>query len=229
MLGLTNSGKSTLVHYLSTKQVTKPYATHIPSYEHVSILGDSYVIFDLSGNSTEREIYKDYLIPNLSAIFFMIDASSLLHVAEFKKSDTGFFAEVFDNFHSVFSSISSTFSGTGPHILIIFSHVDKFEKETGAKFSLTEAIEQLQVYEACERENMDIRALQFGSLKIDEYEENVNKIMKKFSAVMQQRKSVKQKCIDWMYKHETIVKWVIIGMLLLIVLLLVQRNAKFLN
>ncbi|CAN0190209.1 unnamed protein product [Ascophyllum nodosum] len=74
LLGLDNSGKSTLLHRLSQGQVTALQPTERPHIDEFQLGGVSFKAWDLGGHEAVRYLWFDFLSDS-QAIVFMVDGA----------------------------------------------------------------------------------------------------------------------------------------------------------
>ena len=113
VVGLDNSGKSTLINYLKpAPQKQLDIAPTVGfSTEEFSVLGMKVTCFDMSGQGKYRNLWEDYY-KQVNAIIFVVDASDKLRLAV-AKEELRILLEGLEN--SKFGSRSaSSLSNSGP-------------------------------------------------------------------------------------------------------------------
>jgi GTP-binding protein SAR1 len=75
LLGLDNAGKTTLLHRLRTGDIRHFPPTDRPSQEYFRYGNVSFQAWDLGGHEAVRHLWEDYVSTQVSAVFFMIDAT----------------------------------------------------------------------------------------------------------------------------------------------------------
>ncbi|CAM9508466.1 unnamed protein product [Choristocarpus tenellus] len=74
LLGLDNSGKSTLLHRLTSGQVTSLQPTERPHVDKFRLGGISFKAWDLGGHEAVRYMWGEFLSDS-HAIIFMVDGA----------------------------------------------------------------------------------------------------------------------------------------------------------
>ena len=81
VLGLDNSGKTTLLNFLKTNRLKQLAPTNQPYSEEITIGKVIFTMHDLGGHSSVRRLWNDYII-NIDCIIFIVDASDNERIEE---------------------------------------------------------------------------------------------------------------------------------------------------
>lgn len=84
ILGLDNSGKTTLMGMLANDRIQTHHPTSHPNKEEIKIGNVIFNTYDLGGHVAARRLWKQYL-HNIDAIVFVVDSSDHTRIYETKE------------------------------------------------------------------------------------------------------------------------------------------------
>lgn len=98
LIGLDNSGKTSLLHFLKYNKLSCHGPTNHPTSEQVKIFNITFNVFDVGGHNAVRKLWKNYT-HGVDCVIFIIDASDVYRIDDVKKELYSFLSD--DNIKNI--------------------------------------------------------------------------------------------------------------------------------